>query len=454
MLLCGIVDELSKEAEAGALLSYFFCQATDLRINNATSVLRGLIYMLIDQQPSLLSHVQKKYDQGTETPFEGVNAWTALSMVAKAILQDTSLKSIYLIIDALDECTIDLPKLLDFIVQNLSVSPNIKLVVSSRNRLDIEEQIEEAGDKVRLCLELNAESISMAVRNYIQYKVVYLAQRKKYNDTVREAVIKHLISNAQDTFLWVALVCQHLENVLKWQTVAKLKSFPPGLDSLYKRMIAQVCSSDSADICKQILTSTAIVYRPITIKELTSLVEVPEDISNDLESLQDIVSLCGSFLTIRGGVVYFIHQSAKDYLLEKASEELFPFGKEKAHRVIFTRSLQVMSKTLRRDCYNIRAPGTSIDQVEPPNPDPLAVARYSCLYWVDHLLDCHSGEDAIKDPQDGGLVYSFLYHSFLYWLEALSLLKNVSDSIVMLRKLEYLQVRLSVLSCHFVKKIY
>jgi hypothetical protein len=42
------------------LLSYFFFQATDSRINNATAVLRGLIYMLIDQQPSLVSHVRYK----------------------------------------------------------------------------------------------------------------------------------------------------------------------------------------------------------------------------------------------------------------------------------------------------------------------------------------------------------------------------------------------------------
>ena len=45
MLLCGIINEL---AERNSVLSYFFCQATDARINNATAVLRGLIYMLID----------------------------------------------------------------------------------------------------------------------------------------------------------------------------------------------------------------------------------------------------------------------------------------------------------------------------------------------------------------------------------------------------------------------
>ena len=47
MLLCGIIDELPHSMPKGALLSYFFCQATDSSINSATAVLRGLLYMLV-----------------------------------------------------------------------------------------------------------------------------------------------------------------------------------------------------------------------------------------------------------------------------------------------------------------------------------------------------------------------------------------------------------------------
>lgn len=35
MLLCGIVDELKKSSAETGLLSYFFCQGTNSRINNA-----------------------------------------------------------------------------------------------------------------------------------------------------------------------------------------------------------------------------------------------------------------------------------------------------------------------------------------------------------------------------------------------------------------------------------
>ncbi|KAL2196961.1 hypothetical protein P885DRAFT_23029, partial [Corynascus similis CBS 632.67] len=80
MLLCGIINEL-KSASASSLLSFFFCQATDTSINNATAVLRGLIYLLVDQHLSLFSHVQKKYDATGNPLFRGVNAWVALSEI-------------------------------------------------------------------------------------------------------------------------------------------------------------------------------------------------------------------------------------------------------------------------------------------------------------------------------------------------------------------------------------
>jgi chromosomal replication initiation ATPase DnaA len=74
MLLCGIINELKASIAKTDLLSYFFCQATDARINNATAVLRGLVYLLVDQQPSLISHIQKKYNHTSKSLFEDANA--------------------------------------------------------------------------------------------------------------------------------------------------------------------------------------------------------------------------------------------------------------------------------------------------------------------------------------------------------------------------------------------
>ena len=140
-----------------------------------------------------------------------------------------------------------------------------------------------------------------------------------------------------------------------------------------------------------------------------------------------------------------MHQSAKDFLLEKAFEEVFISGTGEVHYSIFSRSLEVMSRTLQRDIYSLCAPGFPIDKVEEPDPDPLAAAAYSCVYWVDHLCDWDSSKGAkhSNDIQDEGVVDKFLRQKYLYWLKALSLRRSMSEGVISMDKLEgLLQVSL------------
>ena len=433
MLLCGIINELQKSVARTALVSYFFCQATDSRINSAAAVLRGLLYLLVIQQPALISHVRKEYDRAGKTIFEDANAWVALKQMFTDMLQDPSLGTTYLIVDALDECVTDLPELLEFVAKQSSASPRVKWIVSSCNWPNIEKQIERADHKVRLSLELNAESVSAAVSVFIQQKVSQLAKQNQYTNKIRDAVLQHLALNANDTFLWVALVCQELQTTAKRNVLKKLDSFPPGLDALYKRMMQQISKSDDAELCKQMLALIALVYRPITLEELVALVEQLEDLGDDPDSIREVIGLCGSFLTLRDNIVYFVHQSARDFLLFKAAE-VFPSRTEVVHQAIFFRSLQVMSKTLKRDMYSLKEFGYPTNEVKQPDPDPLASSRYSCVYWVDHL--CNSGPvSSVTGLQDRGVVEVFLQEKFLYWLEALGLCKGVPKGVVSVAKL-------------------
>jgi hypothetical protein len=432
MLLCGIINELQKEPN-DVTVSHFFCQATDSRINSATAVLRGLLYMLVVQQPSLILHVRKKHDHASKSVFEDANAWVALEEIFVDVLRDPSLRPTYLVIDALDECVTDLPVLLDFVAKQSSVSSRVKWIVSSRNWPDIEAQLERAGHKVRLSLELNAESVAAAVVVFIQQKVDQLAQEKQYKAEVRDAVLQHLITNANETFLWVALVCQELKRTANRHVLKKLAVFPPGLDDLYKRMMQQMSESDDADTCRCVLASAAVLYRPVTICELITLVEQLKDVSSDV---REVIDLCGSFLAVREDTVYFVHQSAKDFLFAKASNEVFPNGAEEIHRAIFSTSLAHLSRTLHRDMYSLVAPGSAIENVKPPHPDPLAASRYPCIYWIDHLHDSKpkSWANSVADLQMRA-VYTFLREKYLYWLEGLSLCKSLGTGVVSITKL-------------------
>lgn len=445
MLLCGIINKLQKSLPQIALLSYFFCQATDPRINSATAVLRGLLYMLVRQQPSLASHVRKKHDHAGKSLFEDANAWVALTEIFADVLQDASLGTMYLIVDALDECVTDLPKLLSFIAKQSSVSSRVKWIMSSRNWLVIEEELERAEHKTPLSLELNAKSVAAAVEVFIQQKVCRLAQDRRYTLEVQNAVLQHLISNANETFLWVALVCQDLKATPKCDVREKLAQFPPGLDSLYRQMLDQIRKSSSARRCLRVLAVTAVLYRPVTVAELVVLTEQLADFVDDLESVREIIGLCGSFLTLRDDTVYFVHQSAKDFLVTKALNEVFQDGIECVHQDIFAKSLAILHETLRRDTYNLQAPGYAIEDVKPLLPDPLAVSRYPCLYWIDHFCDSKHKSLACSatNHQDTRTIDAFLRQKYLYWLEALSLCGSMAKGVVSMTRLWHsIQVRL------------
>ena len=451
MLLCGIIDELNSD-EDGRLLSYFFCKATEPKNNNATDVLRGLIWLLVTEQPPLISHVWGKYDQSKGMVFESGNAWVALCEIFTNILQDPHLQSTYLIIDALDECVADLPKLLDLIVQKSAMSSPVKWLISSRNKWPIiDEQLELAEHKITLSLETKAESVSLAVDAYIQYNVNKLARLKKYREVTKTKVLDYLSSNANNTFLWVALVCQKLKLVTSLSTLKTLHSFPPGLDNLYDRMLQQVHDSDESDLCKQILATVTVAQRPISLAELVALTEIPDDISSDAELLEQIIMLCGSFLDLQQSTIHFVHFSAKEFLLKRTSS-VFSSGVEQRHSIMFAKSIENMS-TLKRDMhrlcdtYGVHAFGFHVDKVSERDLKLLTLSKYSCEYWIDHLCEWQCNTGAVNESDiEYYQVGKFLESKFLYWLEALSLLRSMSQGMYSLIKLKaFLQV--SIMNC-------
>ncbi|KAL2886329.1 Vegetative incompatibility protein HET-E-1 [Ceratocystis lukuohia] len=427
MLLCGIIDELELDPLTSPY--YFFCQATGgHRLSSATSVLRGLIYHLADCNPQLTKHVRKKYDSVGKKLFENESAWFEVRAIATEMLKDPSLKNAIVVVDALDECTVDRQHLLDFITE----SSTTRWIVSSRNWPDIEESLNDAKQKVKIHLEINQDSVSAAVDTYIKFKVDQLVQKRKYDDETKTAVLDHLQSNAHGTFLWVALVCQELSNekTRKRHTLTKLMSFPPGLDALYKQMLQQISESEDAQLCKDVIAKVLVVYRPISLEELHVLVEGLTGVG--MEEVEEVIKSCGSFLTINDNTVSFVHQSAKDYFLDQALNQVLPCGIAHQHQMVLVRSMDLLCKTLERDIYHLEAPGSLIDEVSPPDPDPLAAIKYSCTFWVDHL---HDSPVNVTESENDSILALFT-KKYLQWLEALSLLRSVYTGVRAIGRLE------------------
>jgi hypothetical protein len=424
MLMIGIIRELSRQQVVlTPNLSFFFCQGTNTSLNNATAVLRSLIWLLLLQQPDLISYLLQKHKESGADLFKDQNAFYALSEAFQNMLKDPDLSPVYFAVDALDECEQGLADLIKLISTSLTLSDKVKWLVSSRPTVELKTPDIEGS-----LVGLDAQRLEGPVNAYIDHKLSRLRSRKGYTDSVLAQVSDEARQRAENTFLWVALVFKKLDSENGWHAVTIIKEMPPGLPKLYEHMMSRI-ERGTMDLryCKNVLAATSLAYRPLSLSELGVLAGLEPEIDP-----QTIVEECGSFLITKKEMVYLIHQSAKDYLTENWLQSV---GVAQGHADISRRSVEAMSIRLKQNMYNLSF-GFKPKDWNPPNPDPIAPLRYSCVFWADHLCFGNGKSPECKpELTDDGVVFRFLKERFLRWLESLSLLGKLSDGVQSIRRL-------------------
>ncbi|KAK4232878.1 hypothetical protein C8A03DRAFT_39469, partial [Achaetomium macrosporum] len=372
MLMIGLIHQLSHQPVAlSPALSFFFCQGTDTALNNATAVLRSLIWLLLLQQPCLISHLLQKYKESGADLFKDQNAFIALSEAFRNMLKDPQLSPVYFAVDALDECAQGRLDLIRLISTSLNLSQKVRWLLSSRPEVDLLAELKDPGtnspDASKSLVELDTQRLADPVNAYINHKLIALGSRKGYNDSVLVEISREVRQRAENTFLWVALVFKELYRVDGWDAVEAVQKIPAGLTDLYGYMMTKIDKGSERDRqrCKDVLAAVFLTYRPLSLLELA--------VGAGLSAMVDprtIVDKCGSFLKVTGDTVHLIHQSAKDYLEKNYESRLQPAGPAQGHAEIGRRSIDAMSSMLRQNMYNLDL-GFKPENIATPDPDPL-----------------------------------------------------------------------------------
>ncbi|KAI0844300.1 hypothetical protein F5Y00DRAFT_256113 [Daldinia vernicosa] len=386
MLLITIVEELEKLAyqnsSPSTMLSYFFCQGINSNLNNATDVLRGLVYRFGVQQSCLIPYLRKKYETSDQNIFKGDNAFFVLSGVLEDMLRAINRSRVYI------------TNFLNSLRETLRYL-----------KPDIEQALGNLGTRLHLEHAQNAEQVSHAINAYIDFK------------------ISSMLSLQEDTRLK-----SRVRDIL-YQKAAELENVPR------RRILAVLEGMSSGELCELMLSVAISAYRPLQLVEMAALLGLSQEIQNASGSAKEIVDECGSFLTVREDHIYLIHQSAKDYLNSQTKGLSLTSTLTNSHRTIFSQSLRLMS-TLRKNIYDLPHPGLLIGEIETPNPDPLAFMRYSSVHWLNHFFDFYSTCQDQDSSCECDMVGKFLQEKFIYWLEALSLIKYMGDAILSMTRLE------------------
>ncbi|KAJ5740649.1 G-protein beta WD- 40 repeats containing protein [Penicillium malachiteum] len=268
MMSIGLIEELSRERDPSTVVTYFFCQNADNELNTLESLIKGLIFMLIQQRVELKETLRRRWDNKNDRFSEDVTSWRALWNILVEMLDRCRSSTIYIVVDALDEC------------QDSGMADFLKLIV--RNGLDEPSRIK------------------------------WLLTSRPLEAAERALLAGHDQLQAEGTFLWVSLVCKRLEDTRPDRVLVTIQDLPPGLHPFYDRILHQLNDGEADDARQhmRLLKAMMLAYRPLEMEEVPSVT----GLTSQDDIIKVLVNRCASFLKINGGTIEFVHQSARDYL--------------------------------------------------------------------------------------------------------------------------------------------
>jgi hypothetical protein len=426
MLMLGIISEIYEQScYLYPGISYFFCQAQEEE-NSAIDTLRSLIWLLLIQQPHLLSHLTETHKRSGARMFNNPNAFFLLAKTFVQMLEDDRFTRVYLAFDALDECAPGKPgvqDLLNIVSETLKMTGKaagkVKWIISSRPEVGVPQRL---GRNKSSVMELDVQNHVEPVNAYIAYKLSELQETLSYTEETLKELETEICTRAQNTYLWAALVFRVIidKRMTKKRALKEIQNSPADIFALYDRMMAHIDEQDEEYIgyCKNLLAAVCFASRPLSFAEVHVLAGLPSDVESD-----EIILLCGSFLVVRDEKIYMLHNTTHEYLRKH-----FASRQDEINSSMLTRSIDAMSKGLRYNIFDLQ-PGSESADIKPSRDDDLAPLQYSCEFWVDHLQD-HS-----ESLSDDGPVLEFLGVHFLHWAESLSLIHKAPKVLSSIRTL-------------------
>jgi WD40 repeat protein/Mrp family chromosome partitioning ATPase len=178
---------------------------------------------------------------------------------------------------------------------------------------------------------------------------------------------------------------------------------------------------------REIVGSIILLANPLSTISLSRLLQIPRrKIDHQLRLLHSVLSVPSN----PDAPVTLFHLSFREFLVKTNNSDrarLFAIDEFFAHANLSDKCLALLQSPsgLRKDICQLQHPGvlredideTTVNEHIPP------YLQYACRYWVYHLQ--HSG----RKIRDDDIVATFLRQRFLHWLESLSLMGKVSESV-------------------------
>ncbi|KAF4482523.1 Vegetative incompatibility protein HET-E-1 [Colletotrichum fructicola Nara gc5] len=330
-----LINNVIPEEKPEATICYYFFKdnAEQSELSNAYS---AILHVLCSGNGKLADDCKFDIEKaGLNLTKRPTSLWEIFSKAVKV----PHAGPIVCILDALDECSTEGLRILVTNLVSLYAPPSkpadtfdVRFLLTTRGYPAIIERFNALNPFcVRLAGENDTEvkAIQKEIDVVVKYRLNKLASRRRFEATQTERLGKYIERRGgeQRTYIWASLVFEVLEGAYpdnndRWEEL--VNNLPRTAYAAYAKLLERVQPEEKKRVIK-LLHLILAAFRPLSLREMKIAINVHDrpgsDSIDDLNMVSDeafrdwLVNTCGFFVTEYGGRVYFIHQTAKEFLL-------------------------------------------------------------------------------------------------------------------------------------------
>ncbi|KAH7905753.1 ankyrin repeat-containing domain protein [Hygrophoropsis aurantiaca] len=403
-VLCSSIveDVVGIQSGTSSACAYFFFDGRDSQdeFQLHHKLIRSLIKQFTSCLPSIPSFLKRLYGTGDHQPL-----LRDLEKMLDEIVDQFD--DTFIVIDSLDECS-KKRALLGWIT-NISQQKTGKLhlLVTSRPEQDIVEKMDQL---TFIHVLMEAGDITEDIKSYVNTEIT---TNDRLSSIPMDNLRTKLVEDACGMFRLVAFRLEELQHCRTYHELQEaLRNLPKDLYTMYYRMVSKLRSTDQPRVLR-ILQWLAFSRRHLSLEEVAEVVAVDMsgkkahfDANHRFFNIQDVLLVCGGFISYSHGMVKLSHMSIKDYLLSGQHQE--PSGIQTntslAHSVIAQTCLAYLLQFTQPRSTN------DIMHLFP-------LAEYAAYYWFDHARSVDGDSNVRSQHQLTMELFDKDHSAFMVWVK-------------------------------------
>ncbi|KAM3072408.1 hypothetical protein ACMFMG_009211 [Clarireedia jacksonii] len=306
---------------------YFFCKGTDETKNQPYQALRTLLAQLLAHDASLDLYFTELYQKSGQ---EKATSFADLRVALQYALKNTTRSTLYIAVDALDECE-EAAKLASTMIACTKTSETVvKLILACREEPDLLDTFSSPFEEI----VISANDVRDPIWNYVRARVDACS-------TISGTPLGHEVYNvvgsaADGLWLYARLMMDEIERLPSAAAIRRqLQDIPNGLVQLYEQIFSTMekpFTPLQLNLCRQVflwieLSSFVRVGRTALTRGTLDLIfqheNYGEEVFDSIELARQLCSpIVGFYDSFRGKIeLDFVHHSAAQYV-HRCAEDL------------------------------------------------------------------------------------------------------------------------------------